>query len=255
MNEKYGTKWSREETILAMELYCRTPFNKISKTNPGIIKLANLIGRTPGSVGLKMANISHFDPDVKARNLSGMSNASKLDEEIFNEFNKNMYALSSEAEKILDKIAGSKTPDYNISLGGHSVTVETIQRVGQEKFREYVLASYQTKCCITGLSEAMLLLASHIKPWKDSDDLTEKTNPQNGLCLNPWHDKAFDRGFITLDNNYCIVTSQRMKSIEMDDSTRKWFYQYDGKQINLPDKFLPDKKFIEYHNDVIFDAF
>lgn len=101
----------------------------------------------------------------------------------------------------------------------------------------------------------MLLLASHIKPWKDSDDLTEKTNPQNGLCLNPWHDKAFDRGFITLDNNYCIVTSQRMKSIEMDDSTRKWFYQYDGKQINLPDKFLPDKKFIEYHNDVIFDAF
>lgn len=238
-----------------MELHCRTPFNKISKTNPDIIKLANLIGRTPGSVGLKMANISHFDPDVKARNLSGMSNASKLDEEIFNEFNKNMYALSSEAEKILDKIAGSKTPDYNISLGGHSVTVETIQRVGQEKFREYVLASYQTKCCITGLSEAMLLLASHIKPWKDSDDLTEKTNPQNGLCLNPWHDKAFDRGFITLDNNYCIVTSQRMKSIEMDDSTRKWFYQYDGKQINLPDKFLPDKKFIEYHNDVIFDAF
>ena len=52
MNNRNGEKWSREETILAYELYCRTPFSKISQTNPEIIKLAELLGRTPGSVGL-----------------------------------------------------------------------------------------------------------------------------------------------------------------------------------------------------------
>ena len=53
-NERMGIKWSREETILAFDLYCRTPFRKISQGNPEIIELAQLLGRTPGAVGLKM---------------------------------------------------------------------------------------------------------------------------------------------------------------------------------------------------------
>ncbi len=62
MSDRYREKWSREETILAFDLYCRTPFSKIGKTNKNIIELAELIGRTPSSVGLKMANLAHFDP-------------------------------------------------------------------------------------------------------------------------------------------------------------------------------------------------
>ena len=50
--DRTGIKWSREEIILAFDLYCRTPFGKISQGNPEIIKLAQLLGRTPGSVGL-----------------------------------------------------------------------------------------------------------------------------------------------------------------------------------------------------------
>ena len=44
-NERMGIKWSREETILAFDLYCRTPFRKISQGNPEIIELAQLLGR------------------------------------------------------------------------------------------------------------------------------------------------------------------------------------------------------------------
>ena len=61
--DRTGIKWSREETILAFDLYCRTPFGKISQGNPEIIKLAHLLGRTPGSVGLKMHNLAHYDPE------------------------------------------------------------------------------------------------------------------------------------------------------------------------------------------------
>lgn len=45
MEDRTGKKWSREETILAFELYCRTPFSKISKTNEDIINLAMLLER------------------------------------------------------------------------------------------------------------------------------------------------------------------------------------------------------------------
>ncbi len=64
MADKYRKKWSREETILAFDLYCKIPFSKIGQTNPDIIKLAELIGRTPGSVGLKMANLAACDPEI-----------------------------------------------------------------------------------------------------------------------------------------------------------------------------------------------
>ena len=62
--DRTGIKWSREEIILAFDLYCRTPFGKISQGNPEIIKLAQLLGRTPGSVGLKMHNLAHHDPEL-----------------------------------------------------------------------------------------------------------------------------------------------------------------------------------------------
>ena len=66
-------------------------------------------------------------------------------------------------------------------------------------FRMSVLMSYGNACCITGLKNKELLVASHIKPWSVSNIKTERTNPSNGLCLNAMHDKAFDRGLITID--------------------------------------------------------
>ena len=72
-NERMGIKWSREETILAFDLYCRTPFRKISQGNPEIIELAQLLGRTPGAVGLKMHNLAHYDPELQKRNITAMA--------------------------------------------------------------------------------------------------------------------------------------------------------------------------------------
>ena len=129
---------------------------------------------------------------------------------------------------------------------------QTKVRIGQYFFRMSVLMSYGNACCVTGLNNRELLVASHIKPWSVSNTETERTNPCNGLCLNSMHDKAFDKGLITIDKNYHIVNSRFIKDAVMDDKTRKWFSFYDGKEIILPDKFLPGKEFIEYHNDVIF---
>lgn len=93
--------WTRDETILAFDLYCKIPFSKISKTNERIIELANMIGRTPSAVGLKMANLARLDKELQSRNVSGMAHGSKLDEEIWNEFCNNWEELSYQAQIIL----------------------------------------------------------------------------------------------------------------------------------------------------------
>lgn len=263
MAEKYRVKWNREETILAFDLYCRVPFSKISKTNPDIIELANLLGRTPSSVGLKMANLAHFDKELRARNVSGMSNASKLDGEIFREFESDWDGLSYQAQEIKARL--KNTAVENLICEEVALEIEKLpsgeyrdqvmkSRVGQYFFRTAVLSAYRNRCCVTGILLPELLVASHIKPWKCSDAKTERTNPSNGLCLNSLHDKAFDKGLITIDKEYRIVNSAKILSTVMDNDTRAWFMSYEGKQINLPDRFYPDKTFIEYHNDVIFQG-
>lgn len=250
--------WSREETILAMDLYTRVPFSKIGSNNSDIIELAKLIGRTPGSVALKMSNLAHFDPKLKERNLSGMSHASKLDPVIYEEFANNIEELSYQAQIILSNMRGLPieeiAPDIDEGLlpTGEYREQQTKSRVGQYYFRMAILVAYGNACCITGLNNEELLVASHIKPWIVSDPATERTNPRNGLCLNALHDKAFDKGLITIDKNYRIVNSKYITDAVMDDRTREWFDSYNHNEIILPDKFLPGKDFIEYHNDVIF---
>lgn len=250
---KYGKKWSDEETILAFYYYCKIPFGKIHKTNPEVIRIADMLGRTPSSVVFKMGNLGHFDPELQKRNVSGLSNASKTDEAVVSRFRNNWEDLSFEAQRIEAQLKGlsiEKLSIDGIPVGDmRETTVRS--RVNQQFFREAVLASYQQKCCITGISVPTLLIASHIKPWAVSDPKTERTNPSNGLCLNALHDKAFDKGLITVLPDYTIAVSSTLRSNSNDNGT-DWLLQCEHQRIRLPEKFLPDKEFLQYHNDVIF---
>lgn len=256
--ETQHRNWTWEETVLALDLYFRIPFSNISKSNKLIIELAGVIGRTPSAVGLKMANLARFDKDLKFRNISGMLHGSSMDEKVWNEFYGDWEELSYQAQTILAQKKETSIEEMLdfINIGhipdGEYRKQMTKIRVGQYFFRMSVLSAYSNKCCVTGLAISGLLVASHIKPWCESDAQTERTNPSNGLCLNGLHDKAFDRGFITLDRNYCIIVSDKIKKADMDEETKEWIQHYDNRKILLPNRFLPGKEFIEYHNDVVF---
>ena len=62
------------------------------------------------------------------------------------------------------------------------------------------------------------------------------------------------RGLITISKDYKIINSSKIKDAVMDEKTREWFGYYNNRTIVLPDKYLPGKDFIEYHNDVIFKS-
>lgn len=128
----------------------------------------------------------------------------------------------------------------------------THSRKGQDYFRQAVLSAYEGKCCMTGMKINSLLEAAHIKPWNKSDNDHEKINPKNGLCLNVLHHKAFDQGYITIDTHYKIIVSDKLKENPIDKMTKEFIIKLDGEKILLPQRYTPNKEFIEYHNDVIF---
>ena len=258
MLDRTGIKWSKEETILAFDLYCRTSFGKINSSNRDIMELASLMGRTSGAVALKMHNLAHYDPELRKRNVTAMAHGSKLDASVWEEFSSNWEDLSYQARCILanlksesiDKVVNE--PEI-VMLPEGGVREQLVKsRIGQDFFRMAVLNSYENKCCITGLAIPVLLIASHIKPWKDADSRTERTNPMNGLTLNALHDKAFDRGLITVTPDYIIKVSSEIKPSVEGDTVEDWLLSFANQKIRMPNKFFPGKEFLEFHNDVVF---
>ena len=252
---KEGQKlWTRDELILAINLYCKLPFGRLSSTTKEIIELSKLIGRTSSSVALKLVNFSSLDPSLQERGIKGMGNASKLDKQIWNEFYQNWDAAIIESEKLLAEKKHTSVEklnkiDFNdLPKEGREKERLVKTRLNQSIFRTIILATYDNTCCITDINNTELLIASHIVPW--SKDEKNRLNPMNGLCLNALHDKAFDCGLITINaEDYCIKISSKLKKKNAPESIEQNFLKFDGKVIGLPDKFLPSKEFLKIHND------
>lgn len=250
---KEGQKlWTREELILAINLYCKLPFGLLHTRNPVIIKLANLIGRTPSSVSLKLVNFASLDPSLKQR---GMANASKLDREVWNEFYEHWDVLPYESEKLLAKFEHTTVEKLNrisdTELREGKTRDQMVKvRVNQSFFRTAVLAAYNNTCCITGISQPELLVAGHIKPW--SKDEKNRVNPRNGIAINGLHDRAFETGLLTIMPDFKIKISNLLLKGNQASIVSHYFAQYNNQSIKLPSRFLPDVEFLKWHNDERF---
>ena len=248
---KKGQKlWSREELILAINLYCKTPFGRLHNRNTDIIELANLIGRTPSSVGWKLVNFASLDPSLKERGIKGAVNTSKLDKVIWDEFYNDWDNLAFESESLLAtlinvNIEDKFLEDLSIMPEGKERLQIVKTRVNQSFFRKTILASYDDTCCITGISTPQFLIASHIIPW--AEDKENRMNPSNGLCLNALHDKAFETGLLSITPDYQIKISDTLKNSKKDSVVNGYFNTYHNQKIKLPKRFLPDPNFLEIH--------
>lgn len=78
-------------------------------------------------------------------------------------------------------------------------------RIGQSTFKKALL-SIEKKCKLCGVSDERFLIASHIKPWSQSNN-QERLDVNNGLLLCPNHDSLFDKGYISFDDNGRILIS------------------------------------------------
>ena len=231
------------------------PFGKLHQHNPDIIALANQIGRTPNAVAMKACNFANLDPALQARGISGLSNHARADVEIWNEFLNNSESLAAEAEEAADRIAGAvQLPAPVLRPPSSPTEVERTVRARrvQSFFRSAVLTTYESKCAISGITDPELLTASHIIPWSHS--VERRADPRNGLCLNALFDRAFDRGFISLDDDLRVIVARRLTKDLTDARLKCSLDQIDGTMIEIPKRFPPDLEAIRFHRSNIFRA-
>lgn len=250
--------WTKEELVLAFNLYLKIPFGKMHSTNKDIIHLASLIGRTPSSIAIRLVNFASVDPALKARGVKGMDGGTKIVQPIWDEFFNNQEELIFLSEQILaqkeNTTIENKFQDILFDLKdlkGENVIREVKTRVNQSVFRQMVLTNYSTKCAITGIDIPELLLASHIIPWSKNE--YERLNPENGICLSALYDKAFDKGLIGINHNYQIILSTIIKNKKETSFYKNNFAPIENQKISDAIKYLPRREFLEYHLDTIFD--
>lgn len=248
--------WTRQETLAAFNLYFQTPYGKLHSRSEVVKALADKLGRSPGAVSRKLSNLAWHD--TKAR---GLKNASKLDQEICQKYRTDREELAYKSAEALAAIekrpveeVSELPPDIIDDIAANSPKGEERERivrarVNQASFRKAVLAVYENRCCITGLGDPELLIASHIIPWRENRG---RLNPYNGLCLNPLHDRAFDRGFITVKPDGTILISARLRQEARNCEESAFIVRQAGEKIRMPKQFNLSGKFLRYHNKKIF---
>ena len=188
-------------------------------------------------------------------------------DEIFRNFPIGMIKLDKEKYKVgivlidvLEKIAQSETanpPGKNDTelLAAYWNDISQLEeaernqwtksRVGQDKLRDFLLKRH-VGCQITGITRKELLIASHIKPWRDcTDKINEGLDPENILLLAKNYDAFFDAALISFSPENgtmivsCCVTENDLKSMGIDRNAK------------LPKPSPRQAEYLKYHNELL----
>ena len=153
--------------------------------------------------------------------------------------------LEESAAEYGDKMKGMKrrlnTETYEIELYAREAV-----------FRREIVRLYDDTCCITGVRVSApysfsMVDACHIVPFYK----TFNNHPTNGIALCPNLHRAFDKGAISVDNDYRVMVSHTF--IENENS-RYSLKVLAGRQIILPkeERYLPDSEAFSWHRKNTF---
>lgn len=233
---------------MAFYVYCKIPFKESGKENPVIQHYAQIIGRSPSALNMKVGNIGRLDPDLRGKGITGLAHGAKMEEEVWEEFSAAPNQLAYESERIIAEWQG-KTLEESMELDSLSLPLgkerEAVvkQRVNQHFFRMAVLGAYNHRCCVSGVGNTDLLEACHIMDW--SDDRDNRTNPKNGLCLNPFFHKAYDKSLIGISPDLVIHISDELLATTREGKFLTYLKDLEGEKITLPERFLPEKDLLQ----------
>jgi putative restriction endonuclease len=249
--------WTRDELLVLLNLYEKIPFGKFDQGNPVLIDIAERMGRTPGSIAMKLSNLASLDERLAARGIKGLTGASALDRSVWSEFHAQQETLVPESEALLSALMTGdaesavdveterirvRKPPEGPTEGISSVKI----RRGQSFFRQAVLNAYGGRCALTGLAIRELLIASHIIPWQAAAE--HRLDPRNGIALNALHDRAFDQGLITFDTELRLLCAPALQDHFDNEAVDRHFRTYAGRPLQIPaDAIGPEPAFLIWH--------
>lgn len=248
-----GEDWTYAEVTMVCYLYLYS--NRKRSEDKKL--MSEILGRSEKSISAKMDNLARFDPIVILEGKKGLTHGSKIDESVWIDFQEHPQKMITEAQKLIAERGemddATMQKYYTIDDGlmidiieGQDIEAVLKRRLGQEAFRRKVLHCANEKCCITGINEPRLLVASHIKPWICCSPF-EKTDVHNALCLNRLHDGLFDKYLMTIDEDYKIIYAPTLEKSVGTDFFESAIAKYDVIRVNNKNK--PSVDYIVYHNN------
>ncbi len=241
--------------VLALSLYFQLPFGRLNRTTPEVMELAALIGRSNNAVAMRLCNYAACDPYILNSGRTGLPGGAEKCQPYWDEYCNDHERLFYEAQIIKANYMKQSIEDSlqlnEKELHGIDHVALVKQRVNQHVFRTMILNNYENRCAVTGITIPELLVASHIIPWAENE--TERLNPENGICLSALYDKAFDKGFISIDEHNRIILADKLKKYENRDFYAAHFAKVEHQEILLPQEHLPNPLFLEWHRDCIFN--
>ena len=277
--------WTREQLLVALNVYQKLPFGQFSSTNPVLRDIAGRMGRTPSSLAMKLGNLASLDPAIIARGHKGLPGASRQDKAIWAESQADPAAFAIVTEDAfrrlfavgegdeLDLVKGQGVflrglrvgpvfqPDISPAStvspapprGSTEQTVTIVARRGQQFFRQMILNAFDSRCCVSGIGIRDLLVASHIRPGGQFP--AERLSLNNGLCLSRLHDATFDRGLIAFDDELRMQLSPDLLRHLPQPSLEQNFVAYAGRRLTLPQNALgPSLDHLRHQRKPSFDG-
>jgi hypothetical protein len=251
--------WSRDELLLVLHLYWRIPFGQQHSRSPRVIELAQALGRTPGSVAMKLNNVTSLDAEELARGVRGLAGASALDRRVWAEFHADQETVAAEAEAAWRlKIEGSEEfplqeaqfePRPSALRPPERIETTAVRRVrlGQAFFRRAVLDNFEQRCALTGLAHPDLIIASHIVGW--AEDASYRVDPRNGIALNRLHDAAFDKKLVTFDESHRLVVGRALRELLGREELATSFLAYQGCTLRRGARHLLHPELMARHRE------
>jgi len=117
------------------------------------------------------------------------------------------------------------------------------QRIGQQIIRKHLLVEYENKCAMCNIDHPDLLRVSHIIPWSENKET--RLDVQNTLLLCGLHDLAFEKGFITIKDDYTITINTEVKGV------KTILRSITSKVLLLPKSksYYPKHEYLKVHQD------
>lgn len=166
---------------MAYALYCVIPFSKLNNSNRTIKDAAEIIGRSPAALKMKICNLAALDPDFLATGRVGLwGGISKLDREIYEEFSKDWEGLSTKAESIVGLPLFDLTePVYNGDPHRKKSYAEIADKQARKFFRKSVISAYE------GRGSSAMLFQSILFPQSGQNEKRVKSvlRRRSAYCL------------------------------------------------------------------------
>ena len=255
------SEWSQQEIDASVEAYMQMLSKelKAEKYNKAAVnrklREGELFKRSRGSLEMRMCNISavlgakglRYIDGYKPRSNVGTRVTTMIEESIKRFKDANLgaggfFEEKNEPDFITDLSRAEEQGDFE---GVDDTERETLQksRVGQGKFRQSLIDMWGC-CAVTEVDDAALLVASHIKPWKDCSNV-ERLDPYNGFLLLPHLDHLFDKGYMSFEDSGGVLISSYLSQASQE-------------KMNISDdlvlaKFHPNNRaFLAFHRENVY---